>query len=110
MKVILFLHDFIQIDSDDDTLIELSNFIDKFSINDPYILGELKTLIENSMEYIVDNDLNIEVGDYINYSHEPGEIDCYEIDSTGIENEVDEMLNSYLDGFNKSVLENYSSK
>ncbi|WP_225037379.1 restriction endonuclease [Winogradskyella sp. SM1960] len=101
-----FLHDFIEDVSDEDSLRELFNFIDTYNIEDEHILFQAQTLIENYLGSIVDNnDLDVDYSKHINVNYYPEGYPEYDIDLNGIESEVLESLDYYLDGFNESVLE-----
>jgi len=101
-----FLYNFIEDVSDEDTLKELLNFIDFFEIEDEHILMQAQTLIENYLRDIVDNnDLDVDYPKHINEYYYPEGYPEYDIDLNGIESEIQESLDSSLDGFNVSVLE-----
>lgn len=103
-----FLHNFIETVSDEDTLKNILNFIDDFEIEDEHILIQTETLIENYLNDIVDNgDLDVDYPKHINeyYYHYPESHPEYDINLNGIESEIQESLDSFLDGFNESVLE-----
>lgn len=101
-----FLYNFIEDVSDEDTLKELLNFIDFFEIEDEHILMQVETLIENYLRDIVDNnDLDVDYPKHINEYYYPEGYPEYDIDLNGIESEIQENLDSSLDGFNVSVLE-----
>lgn len=102
----IFLHNFIEDISDEDTLKGLLNFIDSFDIEDEHILIQVETLINNYLDNIVNNnDLDVDYPKHINHYYYPeGNIE-YDIDLKGIESDIQESLDSFLDGFNESVLE-----
>jgi hypothetical protein len=101
-----FLYNFIEDVPDEDTLKELLNFIDVFEIEDEHILMQAETLIENYLRDIVDNnDLDVDYPKHINEYYYPEGYPEYDIDLNGIESEIQESLDSSLDGFNISVLE-----
>jgi adenylate kinase family enzyme len=101
-----FLHNFIEDISDEDTLKELLNFIDAFDIEDEHILILVETLIENYLGNFVDNnDLDVDYPKHIIGYRYPGGYPDYDIDMKGIESDIQKRLDSFLDGFNVSVLE-----
>ena len=101
-----FLHNFIEDISDEDTLKELLNFIDTYGIEDEYILMEVETLIDNYLRNIVDNnDLDVHYPSHIKEYYYPEGYPEYDIDLNGIETDIQQSLDSFLDGFNISVLE-----
>ncbi|WP_111307423.1 restriction endonuclease [Confluentibacter sediminis] len=101
-----FLYDFIEYPLDEDTLKYLLNFIDKFNIEDEHILSEVENHIENYLDDVLNNnDLGIDYRSYINQYHYPDGYPEFDIDIHGIESEVYESLNSFLDGFNINVLD-----
>lgn len=101
-----FLHNFIHDSLDPETLGELTNFIDRFNVEDDYILSQTASSIENYLRDIIDdNDLGINYRNYINHFYYPdGSLD-YEIDIAGIRSDVHRNIDSFLDGFNSTVLE-----
>jgi hypothetical protein len=102
----IFLHNFIEDISDEDTLKELLNFIDSLNIEDEHILMQVNTLIENYLSNIVyNNDLDIDYSKHINQYYHPEGYPDYDIDLAGIESDFQVNLDSCLDGFNESVLE-----
>lgn len=101
-----FLHNFIEDISDEDTLKELLNFIDTYGIEDEYILMQVETLIDNYLRNIVDNnDLDVHYPSHIKEYYYPEGYPEYDIDLNGIESDIQQSLDSFLDGFNVSVLE-----
>lgn len=101
-----FLHNFIQDISDEGTLKQLLNFIDDFDIEDEHILIQTETLIENYLGGFIDNnDLDIDYSRHINQYYYPEGYPEYDFDLNGIESDIQESLDSFLDGFNESVLE-----
>lgn len=101
-----FLHNFIKDISDEDTLKQLLNFIDDFNIEDEHILIQTETLIENYLGSFIDNnDLDIDYSRHINQYYYPEGYAEYDFDLNGIESDIQESLDSFLDGFNESVLE-----
>lgn len=105
-----FLYNFIIDVEDEDTLKKLFDFIDVHNIEDETILIQIDILLEKYLRSFVDsNDLNVDYAKHINqtYSYYEGhpEID---VDIHGIEDEIRENLDSFLDGFNVSVLEKIS--
>lgn len=100
-----FLHNFIDDFLDEDTIKKLLDFIDEFNVNDEFILSKVEILVENYLEDIVsNNDLDIAFNSHVNicYSRE-GDVD-YDIDVRSIESDIHQSLNSFLDGFNESIL------
>lgn len=97
-----FLYNFIDDFIDEDTLIYLLNFIDEFNINDEIILSQVKNHLELYIEdTIKNNDLDVDFIKHINhYSYED-----LEFDRRGIESDISNTLDSYLENFNKNVLE-----
>ena len=101
-----FLLGFIEDISDEDTLRELLNFIDAFNIEDEHILLQAETLVSDYLGNIIDNnDLDVDYSKHIIGYHYPEGYPEYDIDINGIESEIQESLDYYLDGFNESVLE-----
>jgi len=100
-----FLHNFIDEITDPDTLKELLNFIDRFNIEDEYILSQTGKQIESYLRDMVDNNyLDIDYGQHIRYSYYPDGYPDNDFDIEGIESDVYKNLDSFLDGFNESVL------
>ncbi|WP_298117285.1 restriction endonuclease [Flavobacterium sp.] len=101
-----FLYNYVENYLDDDTLKQLLNFIDEFDINDSIILSQVEEHMENYLnEMLSNNDLDIDYSKYINhYQYPDGNLD-YVFDTKGIESDINESLNSFLDGFNESVIE-----
>ena len=97
-----FLYNFIEDFLDEDELIELLNFIDKFEINDENILSQVENHIELYLEDIVkNNDLDIDFGSYIDRQNYPD----FDLDKRGIESDISTTLDSFLENFNEKVLE-----
>lgn len=97
-----FLYNFIEDFLDEDELIELLNFIDKFEINDENILSQIENHIELYLEDIVkNNDLDIDFGSYINRQNYPD----FDLDKRGVESDISATLDSFLENFNENVLE-----
>lgn len=101
-----FLYHFIDDLPDEDTLKELLNFIDDFDIGDEHILQQVGIRVEEYLhDMIKNNDLDIDYSKHIqHYYHPEGYSDC-DIDTRGIESDVNEILDSFLEGFNESVLQ-----
>ncbi|HFK5583753.1 TPA: hypothetical protein ACG0AV_003709, partial [Elizabethkingia anophelis] len=105
-----FLYNFINDAYDEDTLKKLLDFVDENDIEDENILMQIDTLLDKYLRRILDsNDLDIDYAKHINqtYSYYEGypEID---VDINGIEDDIRDNLNSFLDGFNINVLEKIS--
>lgn len=105
-----FLYNFIDDKSDEDTLKKLLDFVDENDIEDENILMQIDILLDKYLRSIVDsNDLDIDYAKHINqtYNYYDGhpEID---VDINGIEDEIRDNLDSFLDGFNVNVLEKIS--
>jgi len=97
-----FLYNFIEDFLDEDTLIDLLNFIDKFNINDKKILSQVENLIEYYLDDIIKyNDLGIDFGSHINQHSYPN----FDINKRGVESDISDTLDSFLKSFNKNVLE-----
>ena len=100
------LHNFIEDIPDEEILKDLSNFVDEFNIQDEYILSQLGTQIELYLEDMIsNNDLDIDFSKHIEQYYYPDANPDFAIDTDGIESEIYENLDSFLDGFNISVLE-----
>ena len=96
-----FLHNFIHDSLDPYTLMELTNFMERFNVEDHYILSQVASSIESYLKDLVDNnDLDINYRDHINHFYYPDGSDDYEIDIAAIKSDVHENLESILDGFN----------
>lgn len=105
-----FLYNFMDDVYDEDTLKKLLDFIDEYDINDEIILMRVDILLEKYLRSFVDNnDLDIDYGKYINqsYSYYEGYPET-DVDMHGIEDEMNDTLNSFLDGFNVNVLDKIS--
>lgn len=101
-----FLYSFIDEALDEDTLKSLLNFIDEFNIDDSYVLSQAENHIEVYLDDVINNsDLGIDFISHMNQYHYPDGEPVYEFDISAIESELYESLNSYLEGFNESVLE-----
>lgn len=105
-----FLYNFIEDISDEDTLKELLNFIDNFDVDDEKILIQVETLIENYLDNIVENnDLDVDYTKHITkrYNNEDYLEDYpeYDYDLKGIELDIQQSLESFLEGFNVSILD-----
>lgn len=97
-----FLYNFIEDSLDEDTLMDLLNFIDAFNINDVNILSQVENLIELYLEDIIqNNDLEIDFGSHINQHSYPD----FDLDKNGVESDISTTLDSFLENFNKNVLE-----
>jgi len=105
-----FLHGFIDDDDDEDTLKRLLDFVDENDIDDENILMQINILLDKYLLGIVnDNDLDINYSKHItntyNYYDDSYEVD---VDINGIEDEIRQNLDSFLDDFNKNVLNKIS--
>ena len=101
-----FLYNYIDEALDEDTLKSLLNFIDEFNIDDSYVLSQVENHIEVYLDDVINNsDLGIDFIGHMNQYHYPDGEPVYEFDLSAIESELYESLNSYLEGFNESVLE-----
>lgn len=97
-----FLYSFIEDFLNEDELIDLLNFIDKFDINDKNILSQVENHTELYLEDIIkNNDLDIDFSNYISVNSFPD----YDLDISGVESEISSILDSSLEYFNKNVLE-----
>lgn len=100
-----FLYNFIDNPLDEDTLKGLLNFIDLHNIDDTHIISQIEDHLETYLRDIINsNDLDIDYGKHISYSYDPEGYADHSIDTTGIESEVAENLNSFLENFNELVL------
>ena len=101
-----FLSHFIENSLDEDTLKQLLNFINEFNINDSKILVQVEEQIENYlMDIVSNNDLDVDYGKHVHsYNYPGGDLNC-DIDTSAIESDINDSLNSFLDGFNENVLE-----
>ena len=105
-----FLYGFIDDVNDEDTLKKLLDFVDKNNIEDENILMQINTLLDKYLLSIVnDNDLDIDYSkhitnsfNYYNGYYEPV------VNINGIEDEISQNLDSFLDGFNENVLDKIS--
>lgn len=105
-----FLYNFMMDVEDEETLKKLFDFVDVHNIDDETILIQIDILLEKYLRIFVDsNDLDVDYAAHINqtYNYYQGhpEID---VDIHGIEDEIRENLDSFLDGFNENVLEKIS--
>lgn len=103
-----FLYNFIIDVNDADTLKELLDFVGENEICDEKILKQIEILLNEHLSDIID-DLDIDFDKHIKqnyyYNDDFPEI---EVDVNGIEDEITKNLISYLDVFNKNVLEKIS--
>lgn len=105
-----FLYHFIDDIFDEDTLKKLLDFVDENDINDEKVLMQINILIDQYLLSIVnDNDLDIDYSYHItnSYNHYDGS-DELEVNINGIEDEIRQNLDSFLEGFNKNVLNKIS--
>lgn len=105
-----FLYNFISNVYDEDSLKKLLDFVDENDIDDEHILTQIDILLDRYLRSIVDsNDLDIDYAKYINQSY--NYYDGYPetvVDINGIEDEIRDNLDSFLDGFNLNVLDKIS--
>lgn len=101
-----FLSGFLKGTLDESTLKDLLNFIDKFSISDEEILSLTGEKIENYLDDTANNTyLDINYSYHVSHNYYDDGYADYNIDKEGIESEVNDILNSFLEDFNQSVLE-----
>ncbi|WKL48986.1 hypothetical protein Q1W71_04185 [Flavobacterium pectinovorum] len=101
-----FLHNFIDEVYDEDTLKKLFAFVDQYNIEDEDILMQIDVLLKQYLKGIVDsNDFDIDYSKHLTYYQHPDGYSDHDIDINGIENEISESLDSYMDGFNVNVLD-----
>lgn len=104
-----FLYNFIDDELDEDTLKKLFAFVDQFNIVDENILIQIDVLLKQYLKGIADsNDLDIDYSKHLTYYYHPDGYSDHDVDLNGIENEISENLDSYLDGFNANVLDRIS--
>ncbi|OPB98001.1 nSTAND3 domain-containing NTPase [Elizabethkingia occulta] len=105
-----FLYNFINDVYDEDTLKKLLDFVDENDIEDENILTQIDILLDKYLRNIVDiNDLDIDYIKHVNqtYNYYEGHLEI-DVDINGIEDDIRDNLNSFLDGFNVNVLEKIS--
>jgi len=105
-----FLYNFMMNVEDEDTLKKLFDFVDVHNIDDETILIQIDILLEKYLRIFVDsNDLDVDYTKHINqtYNYYEGHSEI-DVDIHGIEDEIRENLDSFLDGFNENVLEKIS--
>lgn len=105
-----FLHGFIIDVDDEDTLKSLLNFVDDNDIDDENILMQINILLGKYLISIVNNnELDIDYSRHISnsYNYYQGDYEP-DVDINGIEDEIRENLDSFLDGFNENVLNKIS--
>lgn len=104
-----FLYNFIDDVDDEETLKKLLDFVDEYNIEDENILMQIDILLERYLRSIVDsNDFDVDYSKYISHYYHPDGYSDYDIDIHGIEHEIRESIDSYLDGFNENVLDSIS--
>ncbi|PWN70046.1 hypothetical protein C1631_008585 [Chryseobacterium phosphatilyticum] len=104
-----FLYNFIDDVDDEETLKKLLDFVDEYNIEDENILMQIDILLERYLRSIVDsNDFDVDYSKYISHYYHPDGYSDYDIDIHGIEDEIREIIDSYLDGFNENVLDSIS--
>jgi adenylate kinase family enzyme len=100
-----FLLNFIDDVSDEDTLKKLLDFIDHYEVDDSDILLKIDILLQQYLSNIFDsNDFGIDYSKYIYNYYDPEGYAEYEINLHGIEDEIREILDSYINEFNENVL------
>lgn len=105
-KDFLFLYRFTEDYIDEETLKELMDFVDKFNVQDTYLLSIIEEYINYSLEEMVkNNDLDIDFRNHINSFTYPDGSPELEIDIKAIESEIYDNIDSFLSDFNQSVLE-----
>lgn len=105
-----FLYGFIDDVYDEETLKRLLDFVDENDIDDENILMQISILLDKYLVNIVnDNNLDIDYSKYItnSYNYYDGYYEP-EVDMSGIEDEIRQNLDSFLDGFNENVLDRIS--
>lgn len=104
-----FLYNFIDDTYDEETLKKLLDFVDQYNIEDENILMQIDTLLEQYLKSIVDsNDFDIDYSKHLNHYYHPDGYSDYDIDINGVESDISESLDSYLNDFNANVLEKIS--
>jgi len=104
-----FLYDFIEDVEDEDTLKKLFAFVDQYNIEDEYILIQIDVLLKQYLKGIADsNDLDIDYSKHVTYHYHLDGYPDHDIDLNGIESNISESLDSYMDGFNINVLDRIS--
>lgn len=104
-----FLYNFIENSDNEDTLKKLFDFVDQNSIEDEKILMQITTLLELHLKSIVSsNDFDIDYSKYVKGYYNPDGYSDYDIDTSGIENEISAALDFDLNEFNSNVLEKIS--
>lgn len=100
-----FLYGFTEDLWDEETLKDLMNFVEKYEINDSFILSKIEVYLTNYIENMIKNDdLDIDFGDHINHFHYPDGTPEIEINSSSIKYEIHQQIDSFLGDFNESVL------
>ncbi|ACU07549.1 hypothetical protein FIC_01099 [Flavobacteriaceae bacterium 3519-10] len=104
-----FLYNFINDVDDEDSLKKLLDFVDENEIGDENILVQIDILIDRYLRSIVDNnDLDIDFHKHIRQTYSYEGHPEMDVDISGIEDEIRENLDSFLDGFNVNVLDRIS--
>jgi len=105
-----FLNGFIYDVDDEDTLIRLFDFVDENDIDDINILNQISILLDKYLLNIVnDNYLDIDYSKYITNSYNYFEKDVdIDINIEGIQDEIRQNLDSFLEGFNEKILDKIS--
>jgi hypothetical protein len=105
-----FLNGFIYDVYDEDTLKRLLDFVDENDIDDKNILMQINILLDKYLLSIVnDNNLDIDYSKHItnSYNYYDGSHES-DVDINGIEDEIRQNLDSFLDGFNENILSKIS--
>lgn len=102
-----FLYNFINDVGDGDTLKYLLDYVDENNIEDESILNQIDVLLNKYLRsFVDDNQLSIDFPKYIRHSY--SDYPEIEYDINGIEREIRNNLDSFLDGFNENVLDRIS--
>ncbi|WP_050009507.1 restriction endonuclease [Flavobacterium sp. B17] len=104
-----FLYNFIDDVYDEETLKKLLDFVNEYNIEDENILRQINILIERYLRSIFDsNDFDIDYSKHINHYYHPDGYSDYDLDIHGIEDDIHQSIDYYLDGFNENVLNKIS--
>lgn len=99
-----FLHGFIE-EIDEDDLKKLLDYIDGNDIEDEFILEKVNFQIENLLQDMVkNNDVDVDFHKHIMHNYHPDGYADVDIDTEGVESDIHESLNSYLDKFNGGAI------
>lgn len=102
-----FLYEFVDRSLDEEEIKDLLNFIVKFDVEDERILSRAEELTQKYLnDSISVNDLDIDFNNYIHYepSYSEDHPPDHEIDEAGIESEIYESIDCFLEDFNHSAL------